>query len=119
MLETPTSRDVTLVSARERVADVRGHHYTTTGDLRRMGVRMLLECEYKEITEKGLVLVHDGKEELLEANTIITADYESDDKLYRDMQGKVPELHLVDDARAVQLNFIANIHDPYRLALTI
>ena len=80
---------------------------------------MLLECEYKEISKKGLSIVQDGQDQIIEADTIITADYESDDRLFKELQGKVPELHLVGDAKAVQLNFIANIHGPYRLALTI
>jgi hypothetical protein len=82
-------------------------------------VRVVLECQYKEITGKGLVIIKDGKEELLEADTIITANYGSADKLYRELEGKVPELYLTGDARAVQVQFIGNIHGSYRLALTI
>ena len=84
-----------------------------------MGVKILLECEYREINEKGLVLINDGKEELTEADTIITANYESNDKLYRELEGKVPELYLVGDAKSVQAQFIGNIHGPFKLALTI
>ena len=56
---------------------------------------------------------------MLDADTIITANYESDDRLYRELEGKVPELYLTGDARAVQVQFIGNIHGAYRLALTI
>jgi hypothetical protein len=66
-----------------------------------------------------MVIINDGKEEFLEADTIITANYESDDTLYRELEDKVPELYLTGDARAVQVQFIGNIHGPYRLALTI
>ncbi len=116
---TPLGRQVTVVTTQERVAEVHYHHYTTTGDLRRMGVRVIRECRYKEITSAGLVVVHEGKEELIEADTIITSDYESNDALYRELEGKVPELYLVGDAKSVQVQYIANIHGPYRLALTI
>jgi len=112
-------RHVTLVTSQERVAEVHYHHYTTTGDLRRLGVRVIRECRYKEINEKGLVVVHEGKEEFLEADTIITSNYESDDRLYRQLEGKVAELHVAGDAKSVQVQYIANIHGPYRLALTI
>ena len=83
------------------------------------GWGFLEECQYKEITEKGLLLVCGGKEEFLEADTIITAHYESNDSLYGELQGKVAELYLVGDAKAVQVQYIANIHGPYRLGLSI
>lgn len=119
MSNTPVGRDVTVVTSDERIADIFYHHYTTTEDLRRMGVRVIKECQYKEINKKGLVLVSGEKEEFLEADTIITANYVPDDRLYRELEGKVPELYLTGDAKAVQVQYIANIHGPYRLALTI
>jgi 2,4-dienoyl-CoA reductase (NADPH2) len=119
MSNTPTGREVTIVTRNDRVAEVQYHHYTTTQELRRLGVRVLVGCEYKEINDKGLVLIHDGQERLLEADTIVTANYEPNGELYKELDGKVPELYLVGDAKGVQVQFIGNIHGPYRLALRI
>ena len=119
MSNVPIAREVTIVSRSDRVADVQYHHYTTMEELRRLGVSVLLECEYKEINHKGLVLTHSGKEELLEADTIITANYDPDDHLYKELDGKVSELYLIGDAKGVQVQFIANIHGAYRLALRV
>jgi 2,4-dienoyl-CoA reductase (NADPH2) len=119
MTDTSIGRQVTIVTTRDRIGDIEYHHYTTVEELRRLGVKDILECQYKEITEKGLVTINNEKEELLEADTIITANYESDDRLYKELEGKVPELYLTGDARAVQVQFIGNIHGAYRLALTI
>jgi 2,4-dienoyl-CoA reductase (NADPH2) len=119
LINRPVGRSVTIVTSKERVAEVHYHHYTTTEDLRRLGVRVLVSCGYKEITDRGIVITREGGEELLEADTIIVANYESEDSLYRELEGKVPELHLTGDARAIQVQYIANIHAPYRLALTI
>ncbi|MBI2850107.1 MAG: FAD-dependent oxidoreductase [Chloroflexi bacterium] len=119
MANTPVGRDVTIVTRAERVADVEYHHYTTVEDLRRMGVNVFLKCRYKEVNEKGLVMISDGEERLIEADTIITSDYESVDELYKVLEGKVPELHLVGDARNIQIDYIANVHGPYRTALRI
>ena len=47
------------------------------------------------------------------------SNYVSNDALYKELLGKVPELYLVGDAKSVQVQYIANIHGPYRLALTI
>ena len=119
MSNTPVGRKVTMVTRNDRVADVQYHHYTTMQELRRLGVDVLVECEYREMNERGLVLVQDGQERFLEADTVITANYEPNDALYRELEGKVPELYLVGDAKGVQLQFIGNIHGPYRLALRI
>lgn len=117
--DTPVGRKVTVVSSQERIALVEYHHYTTVEDLRRLGVKTYLKCQYKEITEKGLVIIVDGEEQLIEADTIITSNYRSEDSLYKALEGRVPELHLVGDARAIQVQFIGNIHGPYRLSLKI
>jgi len=116
---TPVGREVTIVAKGERIANVQYHHYTTMQDLRRLGVKILLNCQYKEINDKGLVVISNGKEKLLEADTIITSNYKSNDTLYKELEGEVPELHLVGDAKAVQTQYIANMHGAYRLALTI
>ncbi len=119
MSNTLIGREVTIVTTNDRVADVQYHHYTTMQELRRLGVKVFVECEYKEINDKGLVLIYDGKEMLLEADTIITANYEPNNDLYKELDGKVNELYLVGDARGVQVQFIGNIHGPYRQALKI
>ena len=84
-------------------------------------MKVLVGCEYKEINDKGLVLVWGDKkeEELLEADTIITAHYESNTELYKELEGKVSDLHLIGDAKAVRLELVAAIQEAYRLALTI
>jgi hypothetical protein len=119
MSRTPAGREIAVVTSQDRIADIFYHHYTTTEELRRLGVKVLKECQYKEITEKGLSLSCGGKELFLDADTIITANYDPNDSLYRALEGKVAGLYLVGDARAVQVQYIANIHGPYRLALTI
>ncbi|MFC2057163.1 FAD-dependent oxidoreductase [Chloroflexota bacterium] len=119
MNNTVVGKEVTIVTKRGRVADVHWHHYTTMEDFRRLGVKVLVGCEYKEISDKGLVLVWPKEEELLEADTIITAHYESNNKLYKELEGKVTDLHLIGDAKAVRLELVAAIQEAYRLALTI
>ncbi|MFC1958498.1 FAD-dependent oxidoreductase [Chloroflexota bacterium] len=121
MSNMPVGRQVTIVTRKGRIAEVHFHHFTTMADLRRMGVKVLVGCEYKEINDKGLVIAWGGErgEELLEADTIITANYESNNKLYKELEGKVPELHLIGDAKAVRIELIATIQEAYRSALTI
>jgi 2,4-dienoyl-CoA reductase (NADPH2) len=119
MSRNQVGRNVTLVTSQDRVADIFYHHYTTTEDLRRLGVKMLKECRYKEVTPEGLSLTCGGAEVFLEADTIVTANYEPNRDLHDQLIGKVPGLHLVGDAKAVQVQYIANVHGPFRLALTV
>ncbi|MFC2057030.1 FAD-dependent oxidoreductase [Chloroflexota bacterium] len=120
MNNTVVGKEVTIVTKRGRIADVHYHHYTTMEDLRRLGAKVLVGCEYKEINNKGLVLVWgDKKEELLEADTIITAQYESNNDLHKKLEGKVTDLHLIGDAKAVRLEVIATMQEAHRFALTI
>jgi 2,4-dienoyl-CoA reductase (NADPH2) len=53
-----------------------------------------------EITEKGVAYTDkDGKRQSLEADTVVpTSPLESNAALYKDLQGKVPELYLIGDA---------------------
>ena len=97
MSNTPEGREVMIVTRAERIADVEYHHYTTVEDLRRMGVKTCRSCRYKEITEKGLIMISDGQEQFVEADTIITSDYESNTELYKALEGKVPELYAIGD----------------------
>ena len=55
----------------------------------------------QEVTEKGMAIVDkDGKKQLLEADTIVlAAGAEPNNRLFLELQGKVPELHCVGDAQ--------------------
>ena len=54
-----------------------------------------------EVTDKGLSFDdNDGKHVELEADTVMpTAPLKPNDKLYRSLEGKVPELYLIGDAK--------------------
>ena len=89
-------------------------------DLRRLGVRVITECRYKGINEKGLVVVHEGKVRVprcrhdhhLPIMSLTTRSTKS-------LRARCQSLYLVGDAKSVQVQYIANVHGPYRLALTI
>lgn len=119
MANTPIGKEVTIVTSNDRVADVQYHHYTTMQEFRRLGVVVIPDCEYKEITDTGLILLHNGKERFIEADTIITANYTPNDGLYHELKGKITELYIIGDAKGVQVQFIGNIHGAYRTALKV
>jgi 2,4-dienoyl-CoA reductase (NADPH2) len=55
---------------------------------------------YKEANENGLVIIdRDGRERLLEADSIIlAAGARADNRLHLELKGKVPEIFVIGDA---------------------
>jgi 2,4-dienoyl-CoA reductase (NADPH2) len=64
------------------------------------GVKFITEVQYKEITGKGQVVIDkDGKEKLIEGNTIITAlPLKPDTEFFNSMKGKAKEVYAIGDA---------------------
>jgi len=64
------------------------------------GVKFVTEVKYKEITNKGLVVTtKDGKEQLIEGSTIITAlPLKPDSAFFESMKGKAKEVYAIGDA---------------------
>ena len=65
------------------------------------GVRIITGAKNMEVTDKGLAFDDaDGDHAELEADTVMpTAPLKPNDKLYKALEGKVPELYLIGDGR--------------------
>jgi 2,4-dienoyl-CoA reductase (NADPH2) len=95
-------REVTLVRRGPKVGDSLGRstRWVILQELKRLGVRSITEASYIEINETGLLISVEGREELLEADTIVVAaGYEIDPQLAEKWQGAAPEIHVVGDAK--------------------
>lgn len=67
--------------------------------LKRQGVDMLTEIEYKAITPEGVLLTHAGKEKLIPADTVIVAaGSTSNNRLFQELQGALP-VYLIGGAK--------------------
>jgi 2-enoate reductase len=68
-------------------------------ELEKNGVELLTGVTYKEIVDKGVILIDNkGKERMIEADTIIlAAGAKPDDKLYEEIKGKVKEVYRAGD----------------------
>ena len=64
------------------------------------GVKFVTEVKYKEITGKGLVVTtKDGKDQLIEGDTIMTAlPLKPDTAFFNSMKGKAKEVYSIGDA---------------------
>ena len=62
------------------------------------GVNMLTEVKYEEITDRGLLILHEGQRKTIEADTIVlAAGVRSNNELYKAIEGMVPEVYLAGD----------------------
>ena len=84
------------------------------------GVRWVTGVTYKEITRDGVVITDKGgNEQTFPAATVVLAvSLRADDQLYRDLQGKIPELYRVGDAREPRKIFDA-MHEGSAIGLAI
>jgi 2-enoate reductase len=107
-------------------ADYVWPNYITWGGARREPLgRMLKKADVKfnakltEVTDSGVKIVCDGKEETIECDSVIIAEgRDKVDGLYRKFVGKGRELHVVGDAREVR-NMLTASHEGFWAGRTI
>ena len=64
------------------------------------GIEIVTEAKNIKVTAKGLAYEKDGKTFEIEADTVMpTAPLLPNDKLYKALDGKVPELYLIGDGK--------------------
>lgn len=88
--------------------------------LEKKGVAMLTGVKYKEITDQGLVITtREGKKQTVAADTVLLATPSTaDNRLFKRLEGKVPEVYLVGDARGRSL-IVDAVEDGWRVARTL
>jgi 2-enoate reductase len=83
-------------------------------------VEVMTDTSLFEVTDKGAVVIHkDSRRETLPADTVIIAvGLESEQGIYRQIQGSLTNLYLIGDAREAK-NIMNAIWDAYEVARTI
>lgn len=73
--------------------------------LKEKGVTLLPGVNYNEVTAKGVVITtREGKKKTVEADSIVlAAGARPDNRLQAELEGKVPEIHLIGDCREPRL----------------
>ena len=97
-----------------------GRRWSFMQHLRDAGVTMLRNVDFKEITPRGISIVDgEGKEQFVEANTIIIAGgMEPNTEVMDMLSGKAPQVINVGDCAALRL-IHGSVEDGYRAALSI
>lgn len=82
-------------------------------------VNILTNTSLLEIGNEGAVVMRDRHRQTLAADTIIiAAGFKPDDKLFRSLSGRIPELYLIGDARDAT-NIMNAIWDAYEVGRSI
>lgn len=97
---TQAGKKVTIVEILERI--FRGENRANQQQMLKMladgNVNVLTSTSVLEIKDGGATINHDGKQEELEADTIVVAiGLEAKSKLHDELKGRVPELYAIGD----------------------
>ena len=83
------------------------------------GVVFHLGVTSEEVTDKGMKIVKDGKQWVIEADTIVwAAGSRSKNELWLELKEKVPEIYCVGDAKEPRL-IVDAVHEGFRVAYAL
>lgn len=120
LLTTGTKR-VKLVEMLPKIGQDIGAstRWSVLQDLRRYKVEIVTGAEAKGITPEGVVLVRDGGEAFVECDSVVLAmGTLSVNLLERDLEGKVPALYVIGDAKRPRKALDA-VHEGFEVGLRI
>lgn len=95
------TRQVTLVEMEKGIGRDIGTstRWVNLKTIDRLGVKVMDERKVLEVNEDGVVVEKDGVQILLPADTVVLAiGFRVDDRLSRELGGRVKELHIIGDA---------------------
>jgi 2,4-dienoyl-CoA reductase (NADPH2) len=94
---------ITVLEMLKRVGqDIgRSTRWTILQDLSRLGVRSLTKARAKEITDRGVMIEREGREELIPGDTVVLATGAKPVlSLYEKIRDRVKEIHVIGDAKS-------------------
>ena len=93
-------KKVTIIEESKRIGADIGltTRFVVMGKFRKAGVKLLTKTKVKEITGKGVMIEQEGKEEFIEADTVVLAMGMKENKeLLQELEGKVKVVHAAGD----------------------
>jgi 2,4-dienoyl-CoA reductase (NADPH2) len=92
-------KEVTIIEESGRLgSDIElTHRWVFLDKLRKAGAKMLKEAKVVKITNKGVEIMHAGSTDFTEADTVVNVGITTNTGLAQELEGRVPELHLVGD----------------------
>ncbi len=113
--------EVTIFEMLERIgADIgRTTRWVTMSRLKEMGIKMESKAKVEEITDKGVIINRPGGKEFVEADSVILAvGMKSDQRLAKELEGKVKHLYVIGDG-AKPCNIFKAMESAMKVALEV
>ncbi len=120
-LVTRGVKEITLVEMMPKLGKDIGFttRWTVMQDLRRYGVETVVNAVAKKISPRGVAIVIEGEERLIEGDTVVlAAGVQPEDSLHENLKDRVGELHLIGDAKSPRKAYDA-IHEGFRVGMAI
>jgi len=95
-------KKVTILRRGPRIAIEAGWSTRTLllEELKNLGVSLLTNVQYKEVIAKGIRIIKDGKEHILPFDSLVIAvGVKANNKLFKQLEGKLGPIYLIGDAR--------------------
>ncbi len=93
--------------------------WTLLAELKRLGVKILTRTKALAITSEGVKVEGEDGADFISADTVVLAvGSRSDNELVNALESRVPELHVIGDAKKPQ-NILTAIRDGVQLGLTL
>lgn len=111
-------KEVTLIEARGKIGKEIGPstRWNVMGWLDRCGVEVLTDTEPTKMTSEGVVVSDGDNERLIKADSVVLAlGARPLDELKKELDGQVPEVHVIGDAKKVRRALDA-VHEGYSVA---
>jgi len=115
------TREVTLVEMEKGIGRDIGisTRWVTLKSVDRLGVKVLDQHLVKEVTDEGVLIEKEGEQTLLPADTVVLAiGARANDKLVKELEGKVKELRVIGDASKPR-KLTEAIREGFDLALSL
>jgi len=95
------NKEVCVVEMTNKVGQDIGNstRWTVMAELKRLGVKMVTGAKAIEVTEGGLKIQKDSREELLPADSIVIATGSKSENALASLKDLVPELYVIGDAK--------------------
>ncbi len=114
-------KKITILEMLDRIGNDIGRttRWTVLQRMRSAQIQMETKARVVEITEKGVLAEREGATGFFEGDSVVLAvGMKSENRLAKELEGKVPELHIIGDA-AEPRRIIDATHEGFRIAREI
>ena len=114
------NKEVCVVEMTRKVGQDIGNstRWTVMAELKRLGVKIIVGAKAIEVTDAGLRIQKEAREDLLPADSLVIATGSKSENALASLKDLVPELYVIGDAKEPR-NALEAIREGFLTGLTI